>query len=184
MNGGYTNGNKGDYATARPAYNDNKGSFGRDPQPGRHGRPSGRGNGPNRPSDQPTMRSERRIANGQSNEGQWDPSRSRSRQDSGMAAKQIEGQQEALWENKRPWTASVLPLPRCCVMTELTFLLQDVLHDITRDWNFMTGGICVPAQVALQLLDESSLGLARRYDEFQDTQLQLQNALRAIVNGV
>ncbi len=59
-----------------------------------------------------------------------------------------------------------------------------MLNDITRDWNFMTENRCVPAQVALQLLDESSLGLARRYDEFQDTQLQLQNALRAIVNGV
>jgi len=47
----------------------------------------------------------------------------------------------------------------------------------------MTENRCVPAQVALQLLDESSLGLARRYDEFQNTQLQLQNALRAIVNG-
>lgn len=41
---------------------------------------------------------------------------------------------------------------------------------------------CVPVQVALQLLDDSSLGLARRYNEFQDAQQQLQSALRAIVN--
>lgn len=47
----------------------------------------------------------------------------------------------------------------------------------------MTQDECVPVQVALQLLDESSLGLANRYDEFQDAQQQLQNALRNIVNG-
>jgi len=47
----------------------------------------------------------------------------------------------------------------------------------------MTQDECIPVQVALQLLDESSLGLANRYDEFQDTQQQLQKALKAIVNG-
>lgn len=46
----------------------------------------------------------------------------------------------------------------------------------------MTQDRCVPVQVALQLLDDSSLGLARKYNEFQDAQQQLQTALRAIVN--
>lgn len=46
----------------------------------------------------------------------------------------------------------------------------------------MTGDKCVPVQVALQLLDDSSLGLARRHNEFQDAQELLQIALRAIVN--
>jgi exocyst complex component 4 len=60
--------------------------------------------------------------------------------------------------------------------------IEDVLYYIKQDWPFMTENECVPVQVALQLLDDSSLGLARRYDEFQDAQEQLQTALRAIVN--
>ena len=66
---------------------------------------------------------------------------------------------------------------------KLTFVLEDVLYYIKNDWDFMTEDKCVPVHVALQLLDESSLGLASRYDEFQDAQEQLQNALRGIVNG-
>lgn len=41
---------------------------------------------------------------------------------------------------------------------------------------------CVPVQIALQLMDSSSLGLAHRLGEFQDTNQQLQNSLKAIVN--
>lgn len=84
-------------------------------------------------------------ANGSSS---WNRSRSRSRGNTGKAAKRIE----------------------------------DVLYYIKQDWPFMTEDKCVPVQVALHLLDDSSLGLARRYDEFQDAQEQLQSALRAIVN--
>ena len=46
----------------------------------------------------------------------------------------------------------------------------------------MTQDQCIPVQVALQLLDESSLGLATRADEFRNTQQRLQDALRAVVN--
>jgi exocyst complex component 4 len=46
----------------------------------------------------------------------------------------------------------------------------------------MTEDNCVPVQVALQLMDDSSLGLAGRYMQFKDIHQQLQNALRAIVN--
>jgi len=41
---------------------------------------------------------------------------------------------------------------------------------------------CVPVQVALQLMDSSSLGRAHQYGLFQDTHKQLQRALKAIVN--
>ncbi|KAI9719019.1 MAG: hypothetical protein M1828_006395 [Chrysothrix sp. TS-e1954] len=60
--------------------------------------------------------------------------------------------------------------------------IEEVLAYIKREWSFMLENNCVPVHVASQLLDESSLGLANRYDEFQQTQNQLQNALRAIVN--
>ena len=46
----------------------------------------------------------------------------------------------------------------------------------------MTEDRCIPVQVALQLLDPSSLGLASRADDFRDVQQQLQGALKAVVN--
>ncbi|KAI9791967.1 MAG: hypothetical protein M1816_003236 [Peltula sp. TS41687] len=60
--------------------------------------------------------------------------------------------------------------------------LQDVLHYIQREWSFMTEDNCVPVQVALQLMDSSSLGRAHQSDQFQETHKQLQKALRGIVN--
>ena len=60
--------------------------------------------------------------------------------------------------------------------------IEDVLHYIKHEWNFMTESKCIPVQVALQLLDTSSLGLANRANEFRDTQQQLQGALKAVVN--
>ncbi|KAF1985897.1 hypothetical protein K402DRAFT_394149 [Aulographum hederae CBS 113979] len=63
-----------------------------------------------------------------------------------------------------------------------TRAIEEVLRYIQQDWDFMTDEKCVPIQIALQLMDSSSLGLATRYEQFQDTSEQLQNALRAIVN--
>ncbi|KAF2452307.1 Sec8 exocyst complex component-specific domain-containing protein [Lineolata rhizophorae] len=60
--------------------------------------------------------------------------------------------------------------------------IDEVLDYISQNWSFMTDENCIPIQVALKLLDSSSLGLATRYDQFQDTNDQLQNALKAIVN--
>ncbi|KIW09599.1 uncharacterized protein PV09_00468 [Verruconis gallopava] len=60
--------------------------------------------------------------------------------------------------------------------------IEDVLGVIQRDWAFMTDENCIPVEVALKLMDDSSLGLARREREFKETHQQLQNALRAIVN--
>ncbi|KAI9845876.1 MAG: hypothetical protein M1838_001506 [Thelocarpon superellum] len=60
--------------------------------------------------------------------------------------------------------------------------IEDVLQYIRQDWDFMTDEKCVPVQVALQLMDPSSLGRAHQYDQFQTTHKQLQKALRTIVN--
>ncbi|KAI9807315.1 MAG: hypothetical protein M1833_000058 [Piccolia ochrophora] len=60
--------------------------------------------------------------------------------------------------------------------------IEDVLQYIQQDWTFMTEEQCVPVQVALQLMDTSSLGRAHQYDQFQQTHKQLQRALKAIVN--
>lgn len=48
----------------------------------------------------------------------------------------------------------------------------------------MGGDDCVPVKVGLQLMDDSSLGLAPREQEFQQTYNDLQRSLKGIVNGM
>jgi NADH:ubiquinone oxidoreductase subunit E len=59
----------------------------------------------------------------------------------------------------------------------------EVLQIIQQRFDFMTKEQCVPIETALKLMDQSSLGLADQYDEFQRTHQELQRALKAIVNG-
>lgn len=47
----------------------------------------------------------------------------------------------------------------------------------------MTQEKCVPIEIALKLMDSSSLGLANQFDQFHGTHKDLQKALKAIVNG-
>jgi exocyst complex component 4 len=61
--------------------------------------------------------------------------------------------------------------------------VEEVLQFIRQNWDFMTKDQCVPIEVALKLMDSSSLGLASQADQFQQTHQQLQNALKGIVNG-
>jgi exocyst complex component 4 len=60
--------------------------------------------------------------------------------------------------------------------------VEEVLRQIRVDWAFMTDEKCVPVQVALQFMDNSSLGLANRYSRFKQLHAQLQVALKQIVN--
>ena len=60
--------------------------------------------------------------------------------------------------------------------------MEEVLQYIQSEWSFMGGDECIPVQVALKLMDDSTLGLADRGPEFQQTHVDLQMALRSIVN--
>jgi exocyst complex component 4 len=60
--------------------------------------------------------------------------------------------------------------------------IEEVLQTIKSDWPFLTEEKCVPVLVALQFMDDSSLGLARKYDAFRDIHGELQVALKQIVN--
>jgi exocyst complex component 4 len=60
--------------------------------------------------------------------------------------------------------------------------MEEVLQYIQSEWKFMGGDECVPVQVALKLMDPSSLGLADKEPQFQQTHMDLQMALRSIVN--
>ena len=60
--------------------------------------------------------------------------------------------------------------------------VEEILHYIQSEWSFMGGDECVPVQVALKLMDPSSLGLGDREPQFQQTHVDLQRALKSIVN--
>jgi exocyst complex component 4 len=62
--------------------------------------------------------------------------------------------------------------------------IEEVLQSIHQNWDFMTKDQCVPIEVALKLMDSSSLGLAGQAAQFRQTHDQLQNALKGIVNGM
>ena len=62
--------------------------------------------------------------------------------------------------------------------------MEAILQTIQQNFDFMTNDKCVPIEVALKLMDPSSLGLASQYDMFLDTHQNLQRALKAIVNGM
>ncbi|KAF2750444.1 hypothetical protein M011DRAFT_510082 [Sporormia fimetaria CBS 119925] len=60
--------------------------------------------------------------------------------------------------------------------------MEDILKYIRENFGFMTKENCVPIEIALKLMDSSSLGLADQVSRFQDTHQDLQRALKAIVN--
>lgn len=61
--------------------------------------------------------------------------------------------------------------------------VTDLLQSIQRDWDFMASDDCVPVQVALQLMDTSTLGKADRESDFLRMREQIQKTLKSIVNG-
>ncbi|KAF1953193.1 hypothetical protein CC80DRAFT_478220 [Byssothecium circinans] len=60
--------------------------------------------------------------------------------------------------------------------------MEEILQTIQQNFDFMTNEKCVPIEVALKLMDSSSLGLANQYEMFQETHQNLQRALKTIVN--
>ncbi|TQB71753.1 hypothetical protein MPDQ_007260 [Monascus purpureus] len=63
-----------------------------------------------------------------------------------------------------------------------TQAIEDLLQSIQRDWDFMASDDCVPVQVALQLMDTSTLGKADRESDFLRMREQIQKTLKSIVN--
>jgi exocyst complex component 4 len=57
-----------------------------------------------------------------------------------------------------------------------------VLELIKQEWPAMCENDCIPVQLALQLLDTSSVGRAHEYRNFQRTHQYLQNSLKKIVH--
>ena len=60
--------------------------------------------------------------------------------------------------------------------------ITQVLEHIKTEWPTMYESDCVPVQLALQLLDNSSVGRAHDYRKFQKTHMYLQDSLKNIVH--
>ncbi|KAK5993468.1 putative exocyst complex component sec8 [Cladobotryum mycophilum] len=60
--------------------------------------------------------------------------------------------------------------------------ITQVLEHIRTEWPSMCNVDCVPVQLALQLLDTSSVGRAHEYRKFQKTHTYLQDSLKNIVH--
>ncbi|KAK7409702.1 exocyst subunit [Neonectria punicea] len=60
--------------------------------------------------------------------------------------------------------------------------ISQVLEHIKSEWPAMCQDDCVPVQLALQLLDSSSVGRAHEYRKFQKTHSYLQDSLKGIVH--
>lgn len=60
--------------------------------------------------------------------------------------------------------------------------INEVLGIIQQDWPNLCQDDCVPVQLALQLLDNSSVGRAHEYPNFQQTHQYLQDSLKAVVH--
>ena len=60
--------------------------------------------------------------------------------------------------------------------------ITQVLEHIKSEWPAMYDSDCVPVQLALQLLDNSSVGRAHDYRKFQKTHNYLQDSLKGIVH--
>ncbi|KAI1814755.1 Sec8 exocyst complex component-specific domain-containing protein [Poronia punctata] len=60
--------------------------------------------------------------------------------------------------------------------------ITQVLEHIRAEWPAMVEDDCIPVSLALQLLDNSSVGRAHEYPNFKKTHQYLQNSLKAIVH--
>ncbi|KAK4104947.1 hypothetical protein N658DRAFT_483757 [Parathielavia hyrcaniae] len=84
-----------------------------------------------------------------------------------------------------PTVRSAAPPPRSAQRIQETSAEREmgkVLELIKQEWPAMCESDCIPVQLALQLLDNSSVGRAHEYRNFQRTHQYLQNSLKKIVH--
>ncbi|KAF7591248.1 hypothetical protein BBP40_001809 [Aspergillus hancockii] len=60
--------------------------------------------------------------------------------------------------------------------------VEEVLQSIHQEWELVASDECVPVQVALQLMDTSTLGKADREPDFLNVHSRIQKTLKSVVN--
>ncbi|KAL1793579.1 hypothetical protein ACET3X_008561 [Alternaria dauci] len=204
-NGGYANGN-GNANYAGGGYNGYAGgdtNYDGRPSGERPRRPGGYGGMSAQPDDyapRPSNERERpRRPGGYGGLAQEDdmerrPSGDRERRPGGYGGGGFAGRDESPRHVTRPASIERSPAkrrsgerqngsrPRNANYGQSSQAIEEVLQYIQQNWEFMTKDQCVPIEVALKLMDSSSLGLANQAAQFQQTHEQLQSALKGIVN--
>ncbi|KAI1283659.1 Sec8 exocyst complex component-specific domain-containing protein [Xylaria sp. FL0933] len=81
-----------------------------------------------------------------------------------------------------PATSSSSRRPRAAAETNAERQITQVLEHIKSEWPSMIQDDCIPVSLALQLLDNSSVGRAHEHANFKKTHQYLQDSLKGIVH--
>ncbi|KAL2818455.1 hypothetical protein BDW59DRAFT_175187 [Aspergillus cavernicola] len=193
--GGYANGygysDTGRYDRSEGGYgnNSNLAVNGHDPGGGRDRRPGGYGGFYSEASQQPSLppsqsperrrdrfdRDDRSYSSSRSRTRGPDPDRERRLQSSGDSGSHGDTSRLVNTVTQQDGGRDIAGAGRAQAV-------EDVLQSIQREWNFVSTDDCVPVQVALQLMDTSTLGKAEREPDFLNVHQMIQQTLKTIVN--
>ncbi|KAJ6110300.1 hypothetical protein N7486_002535 [Penicillium sp. IBT 16267x] len=99
-----------------------------------------------------------------------------------QSAREDRSSEEARYADNRSHDRLVPETSSAVINTGGKQSVEEVLQAIQRDWDFMTDAECIPVNVALSLMDTSTLGKADREPEFLQMHAQIQRTLKSIVN--
>ncbi|KAL4784626.1 hypothetical protein BJX76DRAFT_347642 [Aspergillus varians] len=191
---GYANGNgysdtsRYDRSDGGYGNNSNLGVNGHGPGGGRDRRPGGYGGlqpeASQQPSLSPAHSPERRRDRFDRDDRSYSSSRSRTRGPDPERERRAQntGDSRPRGDTSRPGNTSNQVGGRSAPSAGRAQAVEDVLHSIQGEWDFVATDDCVPVQVALQLMDTSTLGKAEREPDFLNVHQTIQQTLKTIVN--
>ncbi|RAK88699.1 hypothetical protein BO79DRAFT_148364 [Aspergillus costaricaensis CBS 115574] len=127
------------------------------------------------PGQSPERRRERRERDG-------DHSSSRSRTRDGEADRRALGSRDGRPRGDNSWLGNNSSGENVPGHAAGPQAIEDVLQMVQREWDFVASENCVPVQVALQLMDTSTLGKADREPDFIRINDKIQRTLKSVVN--
>ncbi|KKF93624.1 putative exocyst complex component sec8 [Ceratocystis platani] len=135
------------------------------------------------PPSQPTMRSmpSRNRLNERLNARDASPSQPSLHHQSSRLLQQHQQQQQQQQQYQYQQDSAAVEQRRAPESNAEREIIQ-VLEHIRKEWPALCTSDCVPVQLALQLLDNSSVGRAHEYRNFQHTYMMLQNSLKGVVH--
>ncbi|KAF9894046.1 hypothetical protein FE257_009019 [Aspergillus nanangensis] len=153
----------------------------------RERRPGGYGGFYPEESQQPSLpptRSPERPRERWDRDREYSSSRSRTRDREPQAESRPPPSRDGRAHEEASWLASRSQerTPRATTGAVGPQAVEDVLQSIQHDWDFVASDDCVPVQVALQLMDTSTLGKADREPDFIHMRDRIQKTLKSVVN--
>ncbi|KAI9374271.1 hypothetical protein BJX61DRAFT_532557 [Aspergillus egyptiacus] len=181
---GYSDANRYDHSDGGYGNNSNLGVNGYGPGGGRDNRSGGYGGFYSEPSQQPTLSPnqspERRRDRFNRDDRSYSSSQSRTRGPN--TDRGLQGSVHSGARGNTGGSSNSQDGGRAVIGAGGPQAVEDVLYSIQREWDSMATDNCVPVQVALQLMDTSTLGKADREPDFLNKHQQIQKTLKSIVN--